>query len=152
MAFSTFTGPVRSGTVRYTTGTVPGLLNNTGVVSLSQSAPLALTSSVVAVIPAGSQIREFYIDVTTLFTTGATLSIGDGTTVDKYVTAITTPAVGRQSITFTSAQLTALQNVGTTDVAVTITMAGTTAIVGAGFFTVEYAQKSQLGAQNPLSA
>ena len=152
MSFTTFSGPVRAGTVRYTTGTTPGLVDNTGVVILAQSAPLSLTSSVVAVLPAGSQIHEFYIDVTTLFTTGATLAIGDGITVDKYVTAITTPAVGRQAITFTSAQLIAMQNIGTTDVAITITMAGTTAIAGAGFITIEYVQKTSTGLEAPVSA
>ena len=152
MSFTTFSGPVRAGTVRYTTGTTPGLVDNTGVVILAQSAPLSLTSSVVAVLPAGSQIHEFYIDVTTLFTTGTTLAIGDGITVDKYVTAITTPAVGRQAITFTSAQLIAMQNIGTTDVAITITMAGTTAIAGAGFITIEYVQKTSTGLEAPVSA
>ena len=152
MAFSTFTGPVRSGTVQITTGTTVGLINNTGVVSLVQSASLALASSVVAVLPAGSQILNIFIDVTTTFTTSATLAVGDGTTVDAYVTAITTPAAGRQTITFTAAQLTAINNIGTSDVQVTVTMAGTTATAGAGFITIGYAQKTSSGAENPVSA
>ena len=152
MSFTTFSGPVRAGTVRYTTGTVPGLLNNTGVVVLSQTANLALTTSAPIVLPAGSQILNIFIDVTTTFTTSATLAVGDGTTADKYVTAITTPAAGRQTITFTATQLTAINNIGTSDVAITITMAGTTATAGAGFITVGYAQKTSLGAENPLSA
>ena len=106
MAFSTFTGPVRSGTVKNTTGTTLGTIDNTGVVSLVQSASLALATKVVAVLPAGSQILDILIDVTTTFTTSSTLAVGDGTTADKYVTAITTAAAGRQAITFSAAQLT----------------------------------------------
>ena len=152
MAFSTFTGPVRSGTVKNTTGTTLGTIDNTGVVSLVQSASLALASKVVAVLPAGSQILDILIDVTTTFTTSSTLAVGDGTTVDAYVTAITTATAGRQAITFSGAQLTAMSNIGTSDVAVTVTMAGTTAIVGAGLITIRYAQKTSAGSEVPASA
>jgi hypothetical protein len=152
MAFSTFTGPVRSGTVKNTTGTTLGTIDNTGVVVLSQTANLALTTNAPIVLPAGSQILNIFIDVTTTFTTSATLAVGDGTTVDKYVTAITTPAAGRQAITFSAAQLTAISNIGTSDVAITVTMAGTTAVAGAGFITVGYAQKTSAGIEVPASA
>jgi len=152
MAFSTFSGPIRAGTVRYTTGTTVGNLDNTGVVSLIQAAPLALTTSVVAVLPAGAQIIGFDIDVTTTFTTGATLAVGDGTTAAAYVTAITTPTAGRQSITYTAAQLTNMFNIGTNDVAITVTMAGTTATAGAGYITIRYAQKTSAGLEAPVSA
>ena len=145
MAFSTFSGPIRSGTVRY------GIGNNTGVAVLAQANALGLTTSVACVLPAGAQILNIFIDVTTTFTTGATLAVGDGTTTAKYVTAITTPTAGRQTITFTAAQLTAMSNIGTTDVAVTITMAGTTAVAGAGFITVVYAQKASDGSQDPAT-
>ena len=152
MAFSTFTGPVRSGTVKNTTGTTLGTIDNTGVVVLVQTASLALTTSTPAVLPAGAQILDILIDVTTTFTTSATLAVGDGTTVDKYVTAITTPAAGRQTITFSGAQLTAMSNIGTSDVAVTVTMAGTTATVGAGLITIRYAQRTSAGSEVPASA
>jgi len=152
MAFSTFTGPVRSGTVKNTTGTTVGSIDNTGCVVLSQTASLALATSVPAVLPAGSQILNIFIDVTTTFTTGATLAVGDGTTADKYVTAITTPAAGRQTITFSAAQLTAINNIGTSDVKLAVTMAGTTAVAGAGFITISYVQKTSTGSEVPASA
>ena len=152
MAFTTFSGPVRVGTVQNTTGTTLGTIDNTGVVVLSQSANLDLTTSAPFVLPAGSQILNIFIDVTTLFTTSATLAVGDGTTVDKYVTAITTPAAGRQTITFSAAQLTAISNIGTSDVKITVTMAGTTAVAGAGFITISYAQKTSSGTEVPASA
>lgn len=152
MAFSTFTGPVRSGTVKNTTGTTLGTIDNTGVVVLSQTANLGLTTSAPFVLPAGSQILNIFIDVTTAFTTSATLAVGDGTTVDKYVTAINNPAVGRQTITFPAAQLTAISNIGTSDVKITVTMAGTTAVAGAGFITISYVQKTSSGTEVPASA
>lgn len=152
MAFSTFTGPVRSGTVQNTTGTTLGTIDNTGLVVLSQSAALGLTTSAPFVLPAGSQILDIYIDVTTTFTTSSTLAVGDGTTVDAYVTAITTAAAGRQAITFSAAQLTAMYNIGTSGVQVTVTMAGTTAVAGAGYITIEYIQKTSAGSELPASA
>ena len=71
MAFSTFTGPVRSGTVKNTTGTTLGTIDNTGLVVLSQSAALGLATTTPFVIPAGTQIMDIYIDVTTTFTTSS---------------------------------------------------------------------------------
>ena len=152
MSFSTSSGPIRAGTVRYTTGTTVGNIDNTGVVVLSQAAALGLTTSAPFVLPAGSQILNIFIDVTTTFTTGATLAVGNSTTAAAYVTAITTPAVGRQALTLTAAQITALSNVGTTDMQVLVTMAGTTATAGAGFITIVYAQKTSTGAEAPASA
>ena len=152
MAFSTFTGPVRSGTVKNTTGTTLGTIDNTGLVVLSQSADLGLATTTPFVIPAGAQIMDIYIDVTTNFTTSSTLAVGDGTTADKYVTAITTATAGRQAITFSAAQLTAMYNIGTSDVQVTVTMAGTTAVAGAGYITIEYIQKTSAGSEVPASA
>lgn len=146
MAFTTFSGPVRAGTIK------EGPADNTGVVALAQTTSLGLTTAVAFILPAGSQILNIFIDITTTYTTGATLAIGDGVTADKYVTAITTPAAGRQAITFTAAQLTAMSNIGTSDVAVTVTLAGTTAVAGAGVLTVLYAQKASDGSANPASA
>ena len=151
MAFSTFSGPIRAGTVKNTTGTTVGSIDNTGVVVLSQTAALGLATSTPFVLPAGAQILGFNIDVTTTFTTSSTLAVGDGSTAAKYVTAITTAAAGRQTIAYTAAQLASLYNIGTSDVQVTVTMAGTTAVAGAGYITVTYAQKTSSGAQDPTS-
>jgi hypothetical protein len=152
MGWSSLSGPLRSGTVKYTTGTTVGSIQNMGCAVLSQTAALAKTTSTPFVLPAGAQILYFNIDVTTTFTSGATLAVGDGTTADAYVTAITTPAAGRQSITLTAAQLTAMSNIGTSDVQVTVTMAGTTAVAGAGYITVVYVQHASNGATAPTSS
>ncbi len=145
MAFTTFSGPLVAGTIKEGAG------RNTGVAVLSQSNSIALVTKSLFILPAGSQIIDINIDITTLYTTGATLAIGDGTTANKYVTAITTPAVGRQSITLTAAQIAAWANIGTSDVTITATLAGTTAVAGDGIITVVYAQKTSDGSAYPTS-
>ena len=45
-----------------------------------------------------------------------------------------------------------MYNIGTSDVQVTVTMAGTTAVAGAGYITIEYIQKTSSGAEDPVSA
>lgn len=152
MGFASHLGVWRTGTVKDTTGTTPGTISNMGCAVISQTAALGLTTSTPFVLPAGAQIIAFYIDVTTTFTTGATLAVGDGTTADAYVTAITTPAAGRQAPTLTAAQLTAMNNIGSSDVQVTVTMAGTTAVAGAGYITAVYVQHASDGSSAPTSA
>jgi len=153
MGFSTWLGPIRAGTVKETTGTTVGTIDNTGVAVFSQTGSLALTTSTPGIVlPAGAQIHSINIDVTTTFTTGATLAVGDGTTAAAYVTAITTPAVGRQSITLTAAQIANWYNIGTSDVIVTVTMAGTTAVAGAGYIAIVYALKASDGSERPTSS
>jgi len=149
MGWSSLSGPLRAGTVKDTTGTTVGTISNMGCAVLSQTAALGLATSYPFVLPAGAQILNFNIDVTTTFTTGSTLAVGDGTTADAFVTAITTAAAGRQTITPTAAQLTAMSNIGTSDVQVKVTMAGTTAVAGAGFITVVYVQHASNGATAP---
>lgn len=152
MGWSSLSGPLRSGTVKDTTGTTVGSISNMGCAVLSQTAALGLTTSTPFVLPAGAQILEFLIDVTTTFTSGATLAVGDGTTANAFVTAITTPAAGRQAPTLTAAQLAAMYNIGTSDIKVTVTMAGTTAVAGAGYITVVYVQHASNGATAPVSS
>jgi len=143
MSFATFSGPVRSGTVK------EGPNDNTGVVVLSQTATIGLTTTTAFILPAGSQIHNIHIDVTTLYTTGATLAVGTASSAAAFFTAITTPAVGRQALTLTAAQAANLQNVGSTDVPVVVTLAGTTATAGAAYLTIIYSQKLSDGSSNP---
>jgi len=80
MAQSTFSGPVRSGNVKNTTGTTPGTVANVGLASLSQTMPVvtsqfsANTGSVfIGMLPANSQITNIVIDTIQAFTfTGGT--------------------------------------------------------------------------------
>ena len=165
MGFSTFSGPIRAGTVRYTTGTTAGTVDNTGCVVLAQSNSLdcttaspATTTFTVGWIPAGSQILEFYLDTIVGFTfTGgttpaATLTIGDGTTANKYVTTATITSLGRVAATVVVANL---ANIGTSDVPLVVTVAftGSPTAVTAGTIRVsaQYVQKSSSGSEVPTN-
>ena len=69
MGTTTFSGPIKAGTIKDTTGTTVGEnVQNTGFVLMSQSNTVALTgataNTTVAVIPANSQIVEVFCDIT----------------------------------------------------------------------------------------
>jgi len=108
MAFSTFTGPVRSGTVRWTTGTTPGTIVNTGLMLLAQDivVPASALSTagdtyIAAMLPAQSQIYNIVIDTLNVFsfTGGAapTLSIelGSAASGTEFVASVDVTAAGR---------------------------------------------------------
>jgi hypothetical protein len=152
MGFSTFSGPIRSGTVRNTTGTTVGSLDNTGVAVLMQSAvvPFSSASSTVAVLPAGSQILNIFVDTTTLFNAATTVTFGNGTTADLYASSTTITTAARHDVSDNLAPA-EVDNVGTTDVKVVATLT-TTATAGSAVMTVVYAQKASNGAEVPASA
>lgn len=150
MSFSTFSGPIRSGTVRYTTGTTVGSIDNTGVCVLSQSTALAAGASAttVAVLPAGAQILFINLDTTTLFNAATTVTIGDGTTANKYVTSTTITSAGRAATAGVYSEWT---NIGTSDVTIVATLGGS-AVTGNATITVVYAQKASDGSEVPSSS
>ena len=152
MSFSTFSGPVRSGTVRYTTGTTVGSIDNTGVSVLMQSAvvPYSSATATVAVLPAGSQILNIFVDTTTLFNSATTVTFGDGTTAALYASATTITTAARHDA---SANLvpSAIVNVGSTDVKVVATLSGS-ATAGTATITIVYAQKASNGSETPASS
>ena len=143
MAFSSFSGPIRSGTVRYGSG------ENCGVAVLMQSATLPSTAgaTTVATLPAGSQILDIIVDTTTLFDSATTLIIGTSADDNKYVATTTITTAGRADLSSTFQPLEFI-NIGSSDVAVIATTAGS-ATSGAGNVTIMYAQKASNGAENP---
>lgn len=145
MSFSTFSGPIRSGTVRYGSG------ENCGVAVLVQTQvlPAAAGATTVAVLPAGSQILDIIVDTTTVFNSATTLKIGTSSNDDEFVTQTTITTAGRNDLSSTYQPLTFI-NVGTSDVAVIATTAGSAA-TGAARVTIMYAQKAADGSENPAS-
>ena len=84
MGTTTFSGPIKAGTIKNTTGTTVGTdVANVGQVVMSQtfSADLsggALAASVTdVVIPANSQIIDCVIDIITAANATTNLSVGD---------------------------------------------------------------------------
>jgi hypothetical protein len=157
MAFSSFSGPIRSGTVREGSG------RNTGLAVLAQSYNSGdLTGDVVGnvdalafKIPQGSQIVDITVDQTVAATAGTTtVSVGSTSGGAELMAAVATTAGGRFRGTATAATQAAWQTSTTADTTVYVRVAVGTATLTAGQFyvTVSYIQRASNGAQNPTSA
>jgi hypothetical protein len=153
MGFATHLGPWGTGTVKDTTGTTAGTIRNVGLSVLSQSTTISTTPGleIVAVLPAGSQILNVYLNTTTIFNAATTLTLGDGTTANKYLTSTTITNVGLISTAGGNLVGTEINNIGTSDVVVGATLGGT-ATSGSVTVTVVYVQKASNGASAPASA
>lgn len=153
MGTTTFSGPIKAGTIKDTTGTTVGTNKaNVGFVLMAQSGSVVFgangSTTVVATLPANSQIYQIAVDVTTAFNAGTTntLDIGDGTTADKYADALAAGAQARVLATSDVSQIGNLVDIGTSDVDVTVTynQTGTAASAGAATVTVLYLQDRNL--------
>lgn len=153
MATTTFSGPIKAGTIKATTGTTVGEDKaNVGFVLMAQSGNVVFgddgSTTVVATLPANSQIFQITVDVTTAFDAGTTntLDIGDGSTADKYADALAAGAQARVLATSDVSQIGNLIDIGTSDVDVTVTynQTGTAATAGAATVTVLYLQNRNL--------
>ena len=153
MATTTFSGPIKAGTIKDTTGTTVGTDKaNVGFVLMAQSGNVVFaadgTETVVATLPANSQIYQIAVDVTTAFDAGTTntLDLGDGTTADKYADALALGSQARVLATSDVSQIGNLIDIGTSDVDITATynQTGTAATAGAATVTVLYLQNRNL--------
>lgn len=156
MGFSTFSGPIRSGTVRYGDG------RNTGLVVLAQSydtgdmtgLEVGNDDSVAFIIPAGSQIVDITVDQTVAATAGTTtISVGTASGGAQLMAGVATTAGGRFRGTATAATQLAWQTSTTADTTVYVRIAVGTATLTAGqaIVTVSYVQRASNGAQNPTA-
>lgn len=157
MAFATFSGPIRVGTVT----NAPG--RNTGLVLLSQSYDFGdMTGDVVGnedvtafVLPAGSQVIDIVVDQVVAAATGTTtISVGTASGGAQLMAGVATTAGGRFRGTATAATQLAWQTSTTADTTVFIRSAtgGGTLTAGRAIVTIMYAQRASNGAQNPTSA
>ena len=150
MATTTFSGPIKAGTIRNTTGTTVGTdIKNVGSVLMSQSAAITQSTTAAAsgiVIPANSQIVECYVYVTTAYDNSATLSIGTSSTSNELcslvaVSTINTIKLASQA-TITDADT--WEDIGSTDVKIFTDSSATTADAGVATLTVTYIQNNNL--------
>jgi len=99
------------------------------------------TAVTIATIPAGAQIQNIHIDVTTAFNAGTTntVTVGTSASAAAYVTSTSVGATGRASVA-TSGVYSAWANTGSSDVSATITFSqtGTAATAGAARVTIIY--------------
>ena len=149
MANTTFSGPIKAGTISDTTGTTLGTnIKNVGQVVMAQSQ--AITQAVNTtniVIPKNSQIVSIELSVTTAWDGAATTTgIGwdGGATTITAANAVAGGTLGIISVT-AGADATRVGNwadVGTTDRKILVTNTNTGA--GVGFLTVRYVQSNNL--------
>jgi len=146
MATTTFSGPIKAGTIR------EGASANVGFVLMAQSANVVFgadgSTTVVATVPANSQIYQIAVDVTTAFDAGTTntFDLGDGTTANQYADALAVGSQARVLATSDVSQIGNLIDIGSSDVDVTVTynQTGTAATAGAATVTVLYLQNNNL--------
>jgi len=171
MSFSSFSGPIRTGTVNWTTGSTPGTVSNTGLVVLSQSFTVdaallnsGATNPLAFMLPAYSQILSISMDTPVAFTfTGGTtavdVALGATTSTANFAAATNVTSIG--SVPFPTLPA-AWLNVNvvsgtTTDVPVyaNITYIGgapATVPTGLAQVTLTYVQKGPYGNQRPLQS
>ena len=160
MGFATHLGPWLLGTVKNTTGTTAGTIRNMGATVVTQTGLTTVNDTTAVtefVIPAGAQILEFIVDITTAYagTTGNTITIqtAAGNSLATVGGATTTPlSVGRATVTVTGAQIGTYLNVGSTDLVVQAVYAcAGTASGGAATITCVYVVKDSNGSANPTA-
>ena len=171
MGFATHLGPWLLGTIKNTTGTTVGTLENIGATVVSQTfkkdytgQAASATTDTICVLPAGAQIVSIFIDTLVAFTgsTAANLTLGDGTTAALYWASTDITSQGRLANTNAATKLvnwagatsTASPSgigIGPTDVKVVATLTPTVAAVTAGTvqYTVVYVVADSTGAQFP---
>ena len=152
MAQTTFSGPIKAGTIRNTTGTTVGTdVANVGSVVMSQTDTIAFgdttDKSLSIVIPANSQIVDIKIFVTEAFDAGTTntMDIGIVGNSDLYVDNAAVGTAGDAALGVTALTQN-WSDIGTSDVklAAKYIQTGTAATAGAARIVVSYVQDNNL--------
>jgi len=148
MGQTTFSGPIKAGTVSQTTGTKLGeSIKNTGFVTMSQSVKVDIIGAshlnqVCAVVPANSQIVDVILNVTTVNNDGgtATISVGTIADADAFINGANVKALATTHGTLD----TEATNVGTTDLQILADFTGANGdgTTGAATVTVLYLQNN----------
>jgi hypothetical protein len=150
MANTTFSGPVRAGTIRDTTGTTVGTdVANVGYVLMAQSAVIDIigatsNNQVVATIPANSQIVDVILNVTVVNNDTGTAAVVVGTSADADAFI---PSTSVKALATTRGTLdTEATDVGVIDLQVLVdfTAQNGNGTTGAATVTVLYIQNNNL--------
>ena len=150
MGTTTFSGPIKAGTIKDTTGTTVGTdMKNVGQVLMVQSAAITQSTTAAAsgiVIPANSQIVEMSVYVTTAWDNSSTLNIGTTSTSTDLATGIVVTVVEKIKLasqaTITDSD--AWEDIGSTDVKIFTDSSATTSDTGVAPMTVTYVQNNNL--------
>ena len=158
MGTTTFSGPVKAGTIKDTTGTTLGSnVKNVGFVVMAQSAIADIIGAshlnqVIATIPANSQITDVILNVTTVNNDGgaATISVGTVADADAFIAAANVKALGTTYGTLD----TEATDVGSTDIQVLADFTGADGdgTTGAATVTVKYLQNNSIALAGDIPA
>ena len=150
MGTTTFSGPIKAGTISQTTGTALGdSIKNTGQVIMAQSVIVDIIGAshlnqVCAVVPANSQIVDVIVNVTTVNndTGAATVSVGTVADANAFLDGVNAKALATTHGTLD----TEATNVGTTDIQVLADFTGANGdgTTGAATVTVMYLQNNSI--------
>ena len=151
MGTTTFSGPIKAGTIKETTGTTLGTdVTNTGFVQMVQSKSIsaigASANTTVATIPANSQIINVTMDIVTVNddTTAATVSVGTAANGTAFIAATDAQTIARTEPV--AAAIPALADVGTSDINVigVFTATDGDGTTGEAIVTVTYVQNNNV--------
>ncbi len=144
MGTTTFSGPIKAGTISNTTGTTVGTdVKNIGFVKMAQTASWSQSTTAAdtgIVIPANSQITEIIVNITTACD-AANISMGTTSASTELFSAL---AAGTAANVFkfgTGGTITdgdTWADIGTSDLPIYIDFSAGSS--GAGYVTVEYIQ------------
>jgi hypothetical protein len=135
MGTTTFSGPIKAGTIKETTGTTVGTdMKNTGQVVMAQTHAISLAGGALAavasniIIPANSQIIDCVFDIITAANTSTNISVGFvGGAATALVNAYTIgTTAGRQYPTTKAGGALAWEDIGTSDQRINFTNSAAT--------------------------
>jgi hypothetical protein len=151
MGTTTFSGPIKAGTIKDTTGTTLGTdVKNTGFVQMVQSKSVstigATANTTVATIPGNSQIINVTLDVIIVNNDGtaATVSVGTAANGTAFIAATDAQTIARTQPV--SAAIPNLFVIGTSDIDVIAVFAATDGdgTTGEAIVTVQYVQNNNV--------
>lgn len=154
MAIAGHLGPWRLGTIKDTTGTTAGTINNMGATIVAQKAAIAFgdaASTTAFVLPAGATIISMAMITTTAFSSAATLTLSIGATAISTASTVTNAGSNAVAVAATTGAAALIANVGSTDAIVTYTVGGTSLTTGAGTLVVSYMVNLSDGTYNPTA-
>jgi|TARA_R110000824_G_scaffold159271_2_gene333507 hypothetical protein len=148
MGTSTFSGPIRAGNIRNTTGTTVGSdVANVGYVVMTQQYVADLSGGALAavntdiVIPADSKIVNILVDLEVAANTTTNISVGQagGGAATFLNTLATGTTVGLKTVTTEGGGTLAWKDIGSSDLRLNVTTSASTT-AGSAVITVMYAQ------------
>jgi hypothetical protein len=151
MGTTTFSGPVRSGTLKTgeTNGPNLGFAVLEQETSITQNSTTAVSSTLY--IPVGAKLIDIIVDTLTAFNsaTTAVLSVGTAAAGTQYASGVDVKTAGRVRPTFTAAQLAAMSNVTVLGVAAPTTAPVVVTVTPTGATSAGYVRVTLVYAQQP---